>query len=1053
MNSTAIFGCSRKIFSLPPQHRRLSTVTFKVDSKAFSKTLNLPKTCFPLWAEREKSEIALRSRICEDLYRAQARRRGGRDFVLHDGPPYANGNLHVGHSMNKILKDIINRFHVISGDRVQYIPGWDCHGLPIENKALKDLGSDSRSLSPSDVRSAARKTALREIETQKEEFRQFGIMADWSKETTYRTLDHEYEMRQLAIFQRMVENGLIYRHYRPVHFSPSSRSALAEAELVYKDDHISHSVYVTFNLDVAQSGERYAKYGRDIKFLVWTTTPWTLTANMGIAVNPELAYTFVEREDDKDGPLFLIATGRLGDIPTEPVFSALGNIRYVGSIEGSDLVGAYYKPIFSHGNCMRIIRASHVTAESGTGLVHCAAAHGVEDYNTFRDQGLLSGTESILCHVGSEGEFTANVADVVGEAAAQTLVGKPVLGDGSRAVVTLLKETNSLVKIERFKHKYPYDWRTDKPIIVTATSQWFANLDKIKDDALNALEHVEMFPSSSRLQSFIRSRSEWCISRQRVWGVPIPALYHIPTDRAVLDAASLSHILPILQEKGVEYWWNGPVEEFIPPALRQTGEGEEANVWRKGTDTMDVWFDSGSSWSMLEQREDEQGEKYRADVCVEGSDQHRGWFQSQLLTAVGSRSSSIPYKVLVTHGMVLDQKGKKMSKSLGNVISPITVVAGGKDKKKEPAYGADLLRLCIASVEYWNDVPLGTNILNQTAESLRKIRNTARFLLGNIGDIYEQDNEDAWEDLKEHMDLADRYMINELQKCEAGCATAYAAHNFPKVVKTLQNLCNITLSSFYFDINKDNLYANPLNGYERRATAFVLKEILATIVRIMAPILPHLAQEIHDSMYYKSKGSVFLEQPWNWRDGGFAIKGYTEDDVKAVNKDSDDMIMLMQEVRPVVTSLLEQAREQKQIRSSLEAEADIILPEPPDVASNTLSDGQEEAIPLEDNGKTRIAQFFRDHEDFMAKHFIVSRVTVMDEGSLGTTSPEWIYIRSLSILGDQFSKPATSAEDSYDVAIRIRPATREKCPRCWTFTKEAEDVLCQRCADVTQDMD
>ncbi|KAK0232336.1 tRNA synthetases class I-domain-containing protein, partial [Armillaria nabsnona] len=942
--------CSRKIFSLPPHwHCRLSTAASNVNSKASSKTLNLPQTSFPLWPDREPSKVALRPRICEDL--------GDRKFVLHDGPPYANGNLHVGQSMNKIIKDIINRFHVISGDRVQYIPGWDCHCLPIENKALKDLG-------PSNICSATRKTALREIETQKEEC-------------------------------------LIYRHYQPIHFFPSSRSVLVEAELVYKGDHISHSVFVTFNLDAAQSGEIYAKFGCDIKLLVWTTTPWTLIANMGIAVNPELAYTFVEREDEREGSLYLIATGQLGDTPTGPVFSALGNIYYVDSIQGSDLVGAHYKSIFCHGSSKRIVRALHVTSESGTGLVHCAPAHGAEDCNTFRDQGLLAGTELMLCHVGSElGEFKADVVGVIGDAAAQTPVGKPVLEDGSRAVVALLKETNSLVKIEPFKHKYPYDWRTDKPII------WFTNLDKIKDDALNALKHVEMFPPSSCLQSFIRSCSEWCISCQQVWDVPIPALYHIPTDRAVLNAALLSHILPILQEKGVEYWWNGLVKEFIPLALR---EGEGADVWRKRTDTMDVWFDSGSSRSMLD------------ELCVEGSDQHWGWFQSQLLTAVWSGLFSIPYKALVTHGM--------MSKSLGNVISPITVVAGGKDKKKECAYGADLLRLWIAS----------------TAESLRRIRNMARFLLGNIRDIYEQDNEDAWEDVREHMDLADRYMINELQKCEAECATAYVAYNFPKVVKTLQNLCNITLSSFYFYINKDNLYANALNGYERRATVFVLKEILATIVRIMALILPHLAQEIHDAMYYKSKGLVFLEQPWNWRDSGFAIKGFTENDMKAVKKDSEDIAMLVQEVRPVVMSLLEQAREQKkfkQIRSSLEAEVDVILTEVPGVVSNALSDVQEETTSLEDNGKTRLAQSFRDHEDFMAKHFIVSRV-------------KWIYIRSLSILGEGFSKPtsALGSEESHDVAIQIRPATREKCPRCWTFTKEAEDILCQRCTDVTQDMD
>ncbi|SJL18208.1 uncharacterized protein ARMOST_21786 [Armillaria ostoyae] len=544
------------------------------------------------------------------------------------------------------------------------------------------LKTDSRSLTPSDIRLAARQTTLCEIETQKEEFQQFGIMADWSKETTYRTL---------AIFQKMVENGLIYRHYRPVRFSPSSRSVLAEEELVYKDDHISHSVYVTFNLDAAQSGERYAKFGRDIKLLVWTTTPWTLTANMGIAVKPELAYTFVEREDDEEGPLFLIATGQLGDPyrahllcsrkhplcrqhpRSEPCFPNPSACPDQEFIVGCDLVGAYYKPIFSHG--------SSKNYQSFT--CHVRVWHRF---------GLLGGAKSMLCHVGSEGEFKADVANVVGEAAVQSLVGNPVLEDGSRAVVALLKETNSLVKIERFKHKYPYDQRTDEPINATATFQWFANLNKIKDDALSALEHVEMFPPPSRLQSFIRSRSEWRISHQRVWGLSIPALYHIPTDRAILDAASLSHIIPIPQEKGIEYWWNGPFEEFIRPAL---WEGEGAD------------------------REDRLGLM----------------FALRAPTSIGDSS-----KALVSHGMVLDQKGKKMSKSLGNVISSITVVAGGKDKKKELAYGADLLRLWIASVEYWND-----------------------------------------EDVREHMDLADRHMINEQQKCEAECAPAYVGYNFPKV--------------------------------------------------------------------------------------------------------------------------------------------------------------------------------------------------------------------------------------------------------------------------------
>ncbi|KAK7462821.1 isoleucine-tRNA ligase [Stygiomarasmius scandens] len=923
-----------------------------------------------------------------------------------------------GHALNKILKDIINRFHVLQGRKVHYIPGWDCHGLPIENKALQELGQDSVSVPPSAIRSAAHNTAVREVASQKEQFHQFGIMADWSNESTYRTLDHDYEMRQLRIFQTMVEKGLIYRHYRPVHYSPSSRSALAEAELVYKDDHVSHSVFIAFDLDTQSVNEHHLLRtlgAEKIQLMVWTTTPWTLTANMGIAVHPDLVYSVLRRVDDKS--LIIIAKERI-----EALQSTLGQIESVLEITGSDLLDLTYLPIFCslHQNqsqsLLKIIPASHVTSDSGTGLVHCAPAHGAEDYNAFRSLGLLAQADSIVCHVDAAGSFSEEVIKVVGENAGKSLIGQPVLDGGSRAVVELLKRTGSLIAIKRFKHRYPYDWKTDKPIIVTATSQWFANLDNIKDNALAALRDVKFFPPASRnrLESFIRSRSEWCISRQRVWGVPIPAIYHVPTDRAILDSKSLDHILSILDKKGTAYWWEGPVEEFIHPDLLQSKTKTEdlSNVWRKGTDTMDVWFDSGTSWSMLNEmgvgRNSDSNREWDADVCLEGSDQHRGWFQSQLLTAVSSSTSpqgqiqsQSPYGTLITHGMVLDEKGKKMSKSLGNIISPLTIVHGGKDKKKEPAYGADILRLWAATVEYWNDMSIGPTVLSQTAESMRKVRNSARFLLGNLNvDVGDGRVERVG---REELGLAERYVMHELFQLEKIALENYASYNFPKVMNALVNFANITLSSLYFDITKDCLYANDIHSVERRAVVTVLEKILETMTPVLAPVIPHLAEEIHQS-YYGSETS-FFQKKW-------MPLGHEWEDFKA-HKEMNELL----KIRKTVLALLENARGQKQLKSSLEAEVDIIIPD--DIGANDVVD------------------LLRREESFLKTLFIVSDASLTDEGSLGTVSPAWVYSDSVSI-------PGTDST----LGIRVRPATLEKCPRCWTFTRVESESVCGRCRGV-----
>ncbi|KAJ7755391.1 tRNA synthetases class I-domain-containing protein [Mycena maculata] len=971
-----------------------------VDNHAFSNSLLLPKTSFPLRPNPTEVEARLGARTCTQLYQWQSKNVERPKFVLHDGPPYANGDLHMGHALNKVLKDIINRFNVSRGYRVQYIPGWDCHGLPIENKALHELGEDSTSLPPLPIRRAAHDTALREIENQKEQFQRLGLMADWSDEATYRTTDHSYQMRQLRIFRDMVDNGVIYRRYRPVHFSPSSRSALAEAELVYKDDHVSHSVFVSFELQRGDTPVLRDLEPRTIQLLVWTTTPWTLTANMAIAIHPDLVYVVLRRAGDL--PLRIVAKDRLNALA-----DILGAADVVAEIQGSELIGATYTPIFA-SICpdlppLRIIPAPHVTAASGTGLVHCAPAHGAEDYNAFRGLGLLGKDEELICHVGAAGEFTDAVTETVGSTGA-VLVGESVLDGGSRKVVEILKEVGALVKIQRIKHRYPYDWRTNKPIIMTATSQWFANLDDIKADALAALGRVGFVPpiSRSRLTAFVQLRSEWCISRQRVWGVPIPALYHLPTDTAVLDSPTLEHILRVLDKKGIGYWWEGPVEEFVPPALREAGVAVDT-LWRKGTDTMDVWFDSGTAWSMLPEREDCLP---RADVCLEGSDQHRGWFQSQLLTAIASsppRSRGwSPYATLITHGMVLDQTGKKMSKSLGNVTSPMTVVNGGPDRKKDPVYGADVLRFWVGTVDYWNDTHLGPAILTQAAESVRKIRNTARFILGNVGNVETRTRMKKVE--RSEMGLAERYVMHELYNLEQVALEGYAQFNFAKVVAALSNFANITLSSLYFDISKDGLYANALDSSERRAVVTVLEKVLTTMNSIMAPIVPHLAEEIHEA-FNETEASVFMEE---WK----TLESEWQDP-----QASDEMKMLLR-LRTAVLAGLEEARADKKIKSSLEAEVELLLPE------------------LEEPSAF-VDLLQREGMSFLKTFFIASDATLVDEGSLGTTSPEWVYLSTMPIPG---------CDD--DLSIRIRPAQLEKCSRCWTFTRVPSEPLCPRCTSV-----
>ncbi|KAF9559444.1 isoleucyl-tRNA synthetase [Agrocybe pediades] len=997
------------------------------DNKAFSETLLLPKTSFPLRPNLKSVEETYGKLTGESLYRWQWENNKGPLFVLHDGPPYANGDLHMGHALNKIIKDIINRFHVSQGRKVHYIPGWDCHGLPIENKAMKEMQRSSLDTPASVIRKGAQATALREIDSQREQFRPLAVMADWySPERTYRTLDRHYEIRQLRIFQKMVEKGQIYRQHRPVHYSPSSHSALAEAELEYKDDHVSHSVYVTFELasgngklqDILSSNPK-------VELFVWTTTPWTLTANMGIAVHEDLIYDVVRRTDaEGNSSVLVLAQDRLNALR-----NFLGDVEVICSITGKDLIGATYKPIFSFSSQpLKVIHAPHVTSLSGTGLVHCAPAHGAEDYEAFRSLDLLppstSTTSNLICHVDGQGKYTPEVAEVVGPVLAERLVGKEVLGDGNKEMVMLLKEAQKIVKIQRIKHRYPYDWKTDKPIIVTATSQWFANLDHIKDDALEALKEVSFFPEASRnrLEIFIHDRSEWCISRQRVWGVPIPALHHIATGRVVLDSHSLDYIINVLENKNLD-WWESPIEEFVPPWLLEEGK-TAAETWEKGKDTMDVWFDSGTSWSMLTEmgvgRDRDgaagTGRRFDADLCLEGSDQHRGWFQSQLLTAIGSKPAEqkavSPYAALITHGMVLDEKGKKMSKSLGNIISPMTIIHGSPDKK-EPAYGVDVLRIWAATVDFWRDMSIGKTVITQAMESLRKLRNSARFCIGNMRDQATMATIERVP--KSEMTVLDRYVMHELYTLEQSALEGYKSYNFPKVISALNNFANITLSSLYFDVTKDCLYADAIQSRERRAVVTVLEQVLETMTKVMAPVIPYLAEEIHAT--WKADGKSVFATPWQPIDAQWK-------DVKVLSE-----MALLLDVRDTVLVLLEQARRQKNLKSSLEAQVEIVYPE-----GYIL--GRDIAL-------------LRREESFLKTLFIVSDVSVREENSVSPIQTGWCHTNddkhSVKVALDPLSKIFTRP-----IFIHVRPAAHQKCPRCWTFTREEDAQLCNRCEKVVE---
>ena len=754
-----------------------------------------------------------------DLYKWQLEQSKLKEtFILHDGPPYANGKPHMGHVLNKVLKDILNRYKLMQGYRVLYRPGWDCHGLPIELKACKE--TDFLEASPLEIRQRATKFAQKTIKLQKEAFQRWGCMGDW--ERPYLTMDPTYEADQIRVFYEMYKNGCIYRGFKPVYWSPSSGTALAEAELEYQD-HTSEAVYVLFPIvsgsqallqsaalsSVCDPGSLFA--------LVWTTTPWTLLANKAICYNTKHLYSLLQIQQDSKTIHVLVGAECLPRLE-----ALLGEFSILATFPGTALEDVKYgSPLGSGGYDVRpFLPGDHVTESEGSGLVHTAPAHGFEDHSIGIQYGL-----DLSCFVNSEGKYLHE--------AGPNFENLYVLGDGNKAVISELRLNEALFHKNLHFHRYPYDWRTKKPVIIRATEQWFASVGALKEKARSALNDVSMHPSSSlnRLTAFLDARSDWCISRQRVWGLPLPILYHTETGEPLINDETIENIEKLFRKHGSDSWWKVSVSDLLPESLKH-----EDDLYIKGKDTMDVWFDSGSSWAAVLKNC-----ANVADMYLEGSDQHRGWFQSSLLTSIAVQGRA-PYRSVVTHGFVLDGKGNKMSKSLGNVISPDDIL-NNSDKK----FGADTMRLWAAFSSYSSDVHLSDSVLEQTNDFLLKLRNTCRFILGNLSSFDPKSHSLPFSSLSS----LDQYLLHLLTCYSMETTRAYELFSFSRLQTPLMKLIPIDLSSFYFDIIKDRLYCDAPMSLARCSALTALYHLLLVLTKSIAPIVPHLAEEVaqHSSAF------------------------------------------------------------------------------------------------------------------------------------------------------------------------------------------------------------
>ncbi|MDJ0785003.1 MAG: isoleucine--tRNA ligase [Desulfosarcinaceae bacterium] len=921
----------------------------------YKKTLNLPATKFPMKANLSQREPEqLKAWEETGLYAGLRERSAGRPkFILHDGPPYANGNIHMGTALNKVLKDIIVRSRQMGGFDAVYVPGWDCHGLPIEHNVDKELGPKKQRLSQADVRRLCRKYAEKYIDIQRNEFKRLGVMGEW--ERPYLTMNYPYEATIAKECCKFALDGSLFRSKKPIHWCCSCQTALAEAEIEYHDE-ASPSIFVKFILQGEMPAELAAAEGKTVSIVIWTTTPWTLPANLAIALHPDFEYAAVAVPGDE---VLILARDLV-----EECMQAFGITDY-------QVVAEFGAEVLEKRTCRHpfierdtlVILGNHVTLEAGTGCVHTAPGHGREDYEV----GLQYGLE-VYSPVDKEGKFRAEAGNLKGL----------FVFDANSRINAGLKESGALLAEETVHHAYPHCWRCKNPVIFRATPQWFISMEQtgLRTKALAEIDRVQWIPhwGRERIYGMIENRPDWCVSRQRAWGVPIALFTCDKCDEVLIDDHIIDHVYRLFEQQGADVWFEKTAAELLPDGVQCANCGH--GHFDKETDILDVWFDSGVSHAAVLEARDEL--QWPADLYLEGSDQHRGWFHSSLLTAVGTRGQA-PYKAVLTHGFVVDADGKKMSKSLGNVVAPKEVI---------DTYGAEILRLWVSASDYRDDVRISANILKQLSDAYRRIRNTSRFMLGNLTDF---DPSTDSVDYAEMPDI-DRFALHRLEELVARNRTAYDRYEFHTVYHSLYNFCTLDLSAFYLDILKDRLYTSPPNAKARRSAQTVMYSMLDAIARLMAPILVFTADEIWRFMPSdgdKPESVHFASMP-------------------SPNEDwlDEDLAQRWQQllaVRADVLKVLETARAEKVIGHSLDAQVTLVAGE-------------------------RLKKILAPYADELCRFFIVSNTRLVD------TPPEG----------------SVAAEQVEGLQIHVGAAEGDKCQRCWVHDPsvgqiDAHPEICDRC--------
>jgi len=841
----------------------------------YGKTLNLPKTDFQMRGGLpEKEPRMLKAWEEKELYRKRLSRNRlkGKKFVLHDGPPYANGGIHLGTALNKVLKDIIVRYYDMKGYFAPYVPGWDTHGLPTEHQAIKEKKLNRFEVGPVVFRKACEEIARKYLDIQRESFKRLGVMGEWEK--PYITLEPKFEAKQIEVFGQMAKLGCIYKGMRPVYWCPSCETALAEAEIEYQDD-IGTSIYVKFPVK-DDKGKLRGIVGSldDLYVIIWTTTTWTLPGNLAISVNPEFEYVVIEADNER----YIVAK----ELAENVMKSAdISEYKILGEIMGSDLEYVVCRHPFLDRDSLVIV-GDHVTLEAGSGCVHTAPGHGAEDFDVCKKYPELG----VVVPVDEKGHLTKEAGPFEG------LYYKAA----NKAILQNLKDNNLLYAEEQITHPYPHCWRCKDPIIYRATEQWFISIDKIRKQALEAIKEVRWIPGwgEERISKMVEDRGDWCISRQRIWGVPIPIFYCKDCGKEIINDETINAVKELFAKEGSNAWFIYEASEILPEGYTCECGGKE---FKKETDIMDVWFDSGSSHIAVAETDPDLG--WPVDMYLEGSDQHRGWFQSSLLTAVAVKGRA-PYRQVLTHGYVVDGQGRKMSKSLGNGIDPMDICK---------QYGADILRLWVSSSDYKVDIRISNDILKQLSESYRKIRNTARFILGNIYDFDPKKDMVAYAELEE----LDKWALLKLNQLVEKIEKAYSEYEFHVMLHAIHNFCVIDMSSFYLDVTKDRMYASKSNDKSRRAGQTAMFIILDTLTRLLAPVLAFTADEIWQYLPHKEGDNAESVMLNDWPE------------VKAEYKDDalDKKWTMLLEIRDSVLKALEEARNKKLIGQSLQARVKI----------------------------------------------------------------------------------------------------------------------------------